>query len=75
MCQLEGWKDWVSKTKLECEQVGQAAVYPMLKPEVLVDRLTRANERLKIIEEIEAEASKVEKLKKRLSLLTGEEKI
>lgn len=55
--------------------MGQAAVYPMLKPEVLVDKLTRANERLKIVEEIEWEADQVDKLKTKLTELTGEEKI
>jgi hypothetical protein len=37
-------------------------VWPGIKPELLNDRLTRANERLKVIFEVEQIAQRVEKL-------------
>src|SRR6185369_7005868 len=75
MVASQAWLEWADKTRESCQQVGRAAVYPMLKQEVLLDKLTRANERLRMIDEMEAEAKKADKLKVKWKELTGQEKI
>jgi hypothetical protein len=46
----------------DCYSVGKLAVYPGLKDDVLNDRLTRANERIKVVHEIEGLAARAGKL-------------
>jgi hypothetical protein len=65
----------VDKTKHACEEVGRAAVYPMIKEDLLLDRLTRANERLRIIDEIERDVRMVDSLKAKWKALTGQDQI
>lgn len=73
MCQTPGWLEYAKRTKEACENVGKLAVYPMLKSDVLLDRLTRANERLKMLEEVDSYVRQIDGLKKRFYELTGEE--
>jgi hypothetical protein len=60
---------------MACEETGRAAVYPMMKPEVLIDKLTRANERLRVIDEVESVAKQLDSAKEKWTDLTGQEKI
>lgn len=75
MSQTPGWQQWAEKTKSDCEQVGKAIIWPMLDEKVVMDRITRANERLRVISEIESMTKQVEGLKTKWTALTGQEKI
>lgn len=62
MVSKQGWQELVSKTNRITTQVGKAAVWPGIQDDLLKDKLTRANERLRFIREVEDLASKTEKM-------------
>jgi len=61
----KGWKRFAKKYREAAEQTGRAAVYPMLKDEILEDRLIRANQSLKMITEVEQIAARLEELEEK----------
>ena len=61
----QGWQrlsDWV---KQSAEEVGLSAVYPGIKSELLQEKLTRANEGLRIIQHVELKAAKLDELEEK----------
>lgn len=76
MKRLVSHKDWetlVSKTEKDCYDVGKLAVYPGIQDDLVLEKLTRANERLRFIDDIRSYASQVEGLKNQMTELTGKE--
>lgn len=65
LIQTKGWQTLSDKTKKSVEETGMLAVWPGLKDDVLKDRLTRANERMKVIWEVETLASRIEELEEK----------
>lgn len=66
----------MESTKQVCEDEGRMAVVAGFKSKrEVIEKLIRANERLKFISEIEAKAKQVEGLKRKIEVLTGQEKI
>ena len=61
----KGWKHLSEQTKKAVEETGILAVWPGLKDDVLKDRLTRANERMKFVWEVETLASRIEELEEK----------
>ena len=61
----KGWKRFATRWKEAAEETGRAAVFPMIKNDLLVDKLTRANQSLKMIEEVELLSSRKEELYER----------
>jgi hypothetical protein len=69
MVATNGWKLLSETIKKAVEETGMLAVWPGLKPDVRDDRLIRANERMKIIYEVELLASRLEELEEKWRLI------
>jgi hypothetical protein len=69
MVQTKGWKELSEKTKKSVEETGMLAVWPGFKDDVLKDRLTRANERMKLVWEVETLAGRIEELEEKWRLI------
>jgi len=67
------WQECSDRQRKACQLVGKAAVFPGLKPELEHDRLVRANERIKMLNEIEHLASQYESIKAQWKEMTGQE--
>ena len=65
----KGWKHLSEKTKKAVEETGLLAVWPGLIKEIRDDRLTRANERMKVVWEVELLASRIEELEEKWRLI------
>ena len=61
----KGWKHLSEQTKKAVEETGMLAVWPGLKKEIRDDRLTRANERMKFVWEVELLAGRLEELEEK----------
>jgi hypothetical protein len=69
LIQTKGWKHLSDSIKKAVEETGMLAVWPGLKPDVRDDRLTRANERMKVVYEVELLASRLEELEEKWRLI------
>lgn len=69
LIQTKGWKHLSEKIKKSVEETGLYAVWPGLKDDVRDDRLTRANERMKVVWEVELLASRLEELEEKWRLI------
>ena len=65
LTQTKGWRRLSDKTKKAVEETGILAVWPGIKDEVLKDRLTRANERMRFVWEVETLAGRVDELEEK----------
>lgn len=62
MVNSKGWKRFASKWKSSAEETGKFAIRNLIKPEVLQEKITRANQALTMIEEVELLASRKDEL-------------
>lgn len=58
----KGWKRFAKRWRQAAEETGKAAVFPMIKSELLNEKLIRANQAIVMIEEVELLASRKEAL-------------
>jgi hypothetical protein len=65
----KGWKALSKRIKDSVEETGRLAVWPGLKDDIRDDRLTRANERMKVIFEVETLAGRIEELEEKWRLI------
>lgn len=69
LIQTKGWKLLSETIKKAVEETGMLAVWPGLKPDIRDDRLIRANERMKVVYEVELLASRIEELEEKWRLV------
>ena len=65
----KGWKRFSESIKKAVEETGMLAVWPGLKDDVRDDRLKRANERMKVVYEVELIAGRLEDLEEKWRLV------